>query len=127
MCSELARATRDVDRPREDEPGDRAQVGHHPGVEEALVDRDAVDPRLAEAAQQAPELATAPDRGEAPDGKPVEGVEQLATMRAHTVKRRPGTYGSSSARTISARRALDPLRSSISSVVPELERGARRG
>ena len=46
------------------------------------MDRDSVEARLGEAIEQGAELTPVPDRGEAPNGEPVEGVEQLPRSRA---------------------------------------------
>ena len=117
-----SRAGRDVDGPREHEPGDRAELGDHAVVEKALVDRDAVEPLPREPIEKRAELATAPTEATRRTGSPSK-ASSSRHERAQTVKRRPGRYGSSSARTTSASRIFEPLRSSIS---PDAAPRARR-
>src|SRR5512134_1204512 len=61
-AGELPRSLDRVHRPGEDQVGDLAELPDAPGVEQALVDRDSLDPAAAQAPAQARELPRVPDR-----------------------------------------------------------------
>ena len=61
QANELLGALQRVDRPGEDDVGELVELPDGPRVEQPLVDRDALEPATAMAAQQAPELARAAD------------------------------------------------------------------
>lgn len=80
-----------VDRPREDHVGNLAELADPAGVDQTLVDRDAVQPCSGHAAPQALELPRASDRVD--DAHILEAAEWLEERPATGADRDAETSG----------------------------------